>query len=226
MVSTLSLLFAHGADPTPISGDEALANLVKLAVCFLFIAVMSYPALSPLLRPSKQTNTEEPTAHRDVVSWLGVALLIMLTVGWWTVRSSVVEMITEPAVLEDHTHTQVEGGQVTMWGDFHAEVVRVESGEVRIYLRDSFDRPIAARFYDVEIEPLLSDDGNQTDETPVTVETVSALNDRFRFARLDKSYENYRIKVSTPGWTTSLRFNFDGSRGRHSLPIWCAPSGR
>ena len=55
------LLLAHGADPTPLDWDEALANLVKFAVTFLLIGFMSYPILEPLMK--KQKPAEEESAE-------------------------------------------------------------------------------------------------------------------------------------------------------------------
>ena len=46
----IAVLLAHGADPTPLDWDEALANLVKFGVTFLLIGFMSYPILEPLFR--------------------------------------------------------------------------------------------------------------------------------------------------------------------------------
>ena len=49
-ISDIAFLLAHGADPTPLDWDEALANLVKFAVTFVLIGFMSYPILEPLLK--------------------------------------------------------------------------------------------------------------------------------------------------------------------------------
>ena len=255
----VGLLLAHGADPTPLAWDEALANLVKFAVTFVLIGFMSYPVLGPLISDmqsqkeghSSPNETETPSnqpesGKQEIVGWIGVGLVLVLAVGWWLARTSLVEVMTEESKeTEDHAHTQTEGGQIAMWGDFHAEVVRVESGEVRIYLSDSYNRDIAARFFEAEITPLRK--AESTDTTPSTgatatpipaelsspaeqgapnspraTQTEASLNDTYRFARLDRQYEAYKVKVSTPGWTSSLRFDFDGGKGRRSLPIWCA----
>lgn len=150
----IAVLLAHGADPTPLDWDEALANLVKFGVTFLLIGFMSYPILEPLFRDQDEEGgdiegpTKEPSRVKsETVGWVLVAGALVLGLGWWLARTSLVEVMTEePTVKEDHAHTQEVGGQVAMWADFHAEVVRVESGEVRIYLRDSYNRDIAARF--------------------------------------------------------------------------------
>lgn len=228
------VFLAHGADPTPLAWDEALANLVKFAVTFLLIAFLSYPVLGPLLSEETETQ-EEGEPKSQIMGWVGAGLLVVLGLGWWLTRSSLVEVMTEePRVKEDHAHTQVEGGQLAMWADFHAEVVRVESGEVRIYLRDSYNRDIAARFYDAQVQ-VLELDGTESqsdspqDRPPAPTEdespflpTQSALNEVYRFARLPVEKKAYRVRVNTPGWSTTLRFRFDGEKGRRSLPIWCA----
>lgn len=245
-------LLAHGADPTPLAWDEALANLVKFFVTFLVIGFMSYPVLAPLLKEG-DTNQEEGPGQSDQgppskknfstnesAGWVAIGLVLVFALGWWLTRTSLVEVMTEEKnEKEEHAHTQTEGGQVAMWGDFHAEVVRVESGEVRIYLTDSYNRDIAARFFEAEIEPLERVDGGSKSPEPKAtavprtemsdiknqprfLQTKASLNDAYRFARVERSYNLYRIKVSTPGWTASLKFDFDGSKGRRSLPIWCA----
>ena len=236
-------LLAHGSDPTPLAWDEALANLVKFLVTFLLIGFMSYPVLQPLFTQNDEAQTSKETSNArpngDTVAWLGIGLLLVLAVGWWLTRASLVEVMTEESSVQpDHAHTQTEGGQIAMWADFHAEVVRVESGELRIYLRDSYNRDIAARFFDVEVQPLQS-----AETTPAASETPDpkaakaaseteflpsqpALNDAYRFVRISRDFKEYRVKVSTPGWSTQLRFNFDGTRGKRSLPIWCAAPNR
>ncbi|HIB68683.1 MAG TPA: hypothetical protein EYO33_27230 [Phycisphaerales bacterium] len=252
----VGFLLAHGADPTPLAWDEALANLVKFAVTFVLIGFMSYPVLGPLLSDVKGSKDRTPagcegekvanepeSGKQEVVGWIGVGLVLVFALGWWLARTSLVEVMTEESQeTEDHAHTQTEGGQIAMWGDFHAEVVRVESGEVRIYLSDSYNRDIAARFFDAEIVPLPKTDSSDPSPstgataTPVPAEptsvtpspsqesfkTEASLNDTYRFARIDRQFDAYKVKVSTPGWTSSLRFDFDGSKGRRSLPIWCA----
>ena len=148
--------------------------------------------------------------------------------------------------MPDHGHTQERGGQVAMWGDFHAEVARIESGEVRVYLTDSYNRPIAARFFDAQVTPY--DPVPQPDRpaeatavataTPLNEDTsrpspaeskprptLPALNDSYRFARMERDDKAYRVKVSTPGWSVTLKFQFDGENGRRSLPIWCGTPG-
>ena len=217
-----TFLLAHGSDPTPLDWDEALANLVKFGVTFILIGFMSYPILEPLLKgPESEKEASDSSASRtkgETVGWVLVAAALVLGMGWWLTRTSLVEVMTEePVQKEEHAHTQEVGGQVAMWADFHAEVVRIESGEVRIYLRDSYNRDIASRFFDAEVATVTeeSDDDFQ--------ETQSSLNESYRFARPNPEYKDYRVRVSTPGWNTTLKFSFDGSKGRRSLPIWCAP---
>lgn len=216
----ITLLLAHGADPTPLNWDEALANLVKFGVTFILIGFMSYPILEPLLK-NEESSAENPEkasrARGETMGWIFLAGALVFGLGWWLTRTSVVEvMAEEPALKEDHAHAQEQGGQVAMWADFHAEVVRVESGEVRVFLRDSYNRDIAARFFDSEVAPVTE----QTDDDFQPTQT--SLNDSYRFIRLDTGYNSYRVRVSTPGWSTTLKFEFDESRGRRSLPIWCS----
>jgi hypothetical protein len=221
--SVIALLLAHGADPTPLDWDEALANLVKFGVTFVLIGFMSYPILEPLLKEQDSEQGEQAgqdsraRTKGEAIGWVLVAAALVLGMGWWLTRTSIVEvMAEEPRQKEDHAHSQEVGGQVAMWADFHAEVVRVESGEVRIYLRDSYNRDISSRFFDVEVAPVteFADDN--------FLKTQSSLNEAYRFVRLEADYMKYRVRVSTPGWNTTLKFEFNGDKGRRSLPIWCA----
>ncbi len=247
MVSTLLLnlaLFAHGADPRPISGDEATANLVKFFVTIFLALMMITPVLAPLFRPesSQEQSPHEPAPPKNLglIGWVGVGLMLVLSMSWWLARTSIVELNTKEGPKPDHAHTSEQGGQIAMWADFHAEVSRIESGEVRIHLTDSYNRAIAARFFQAEIQPIELSSATPTptaavpgaSATPVdslpdgrlgpnSVETVPSLNDTYRFASLPRESKAYRIRIQTPGWSVTLKFEFDEGRGRRSLPIWC-----
>jgi hypothetical protein len=246
MLESLCLLLAHGADPRPIRWDEATANLVKFFVTILLALLLSYPVLAPLF--PRRSETQESTLEKaepnsGLVGWLALGLLLILSMAWWLTRTSIVELTTSEVPAPEHAHTQERGGQVAMWGDFHAEVARIESGEVRVYLTDSYNRPIAARFFQAEVTPIPADSTGVTDPvarataTPNVAEpraagpavagarqakvTVPALDDSYRFARLDRSDKAYRVKITTPGWSVTLKFEFDETSRRRSLPIWC-----
>lgn len=258
--SLLTTLLAHGSDPTPLNWDEALADLVKFTVTFVLIGFMSYPVLAPLLHqdndegsvseteaqksadasedsePSATQGADDPPkSNRTIAGWLAVALLLVLSMFWWLARASLVEVITqEPSIKENHAHASEEGGQVAMWGDFHTEVARVESGEVRIYLRDSFSRSIAGEYFKAKILPITPGEKSEPSPTPAPkamenppdqdlsnyVDTELSLDGTYRFARLPREAKEYKVKITTPGWTSSFRFVFDGSKGRSS--IWCS----
>ncbi len=227
----IAQFLAHGADPRPITGDEATANLVKFFVTISLTMLMGYPILAPLFQqsdkdgPKISTTASSDEGSKGLIGWIGLILLLVLSMGWWLTRSSMVALTTEPTVAEDHRHTQVQGGQIAMWGDFHAEVARIESGEVRIYLSDSFGRPIAARFFDAQVSPSLEGDEAANPDKKFQ-ETTPSLDDKFRFALMSKDETGVRVKVKTPGWTVTLKFRFDGENGRRSLPFWCGtPQG-
>ena len=226
-------LLAHGADPTPLEGYEAVANIVKFAVTFLLIAAMSYPILAPLFTQSEAK--QEPTApnpasgesdelapKQEPVGWLGFGVLLVLALGWWLTRASLVEVMTDEPTATEHEHQSIEGGQIAMWADFHAEVVRIESGEVRVFLTDSYSRPIAARYFDSEVQSI----GKASDSKAPFIKTFPSLDGSHRFAKADRTQTGVRVKVSTPGWNVTLKFDFDGATGRRSLPIWCGTKSR
>lgn len=291
MVSSVLLswaLLAHGADPRPITADEAGANLIKFFVTIVLALVMVVPVLLPLFKSEgteAEADSSELAAEKNfsLIGWVGVGLMLVLSMAWWLTRTSLVELNTKEAPIEDHTHTQEQGGQIAMWSDFHAEVSRIESGEVRIHLTDSFNRPIAARFFEAEFAPMVSDDDASTSEddadsptagdatastseddadslTPADATDIvdpsraipgtkaprgalasptggadaksplgpgakmalPSLNDSYRFAHLDRKVTAYRVRVTTPGWFVTLKFEFTEGKGKHSLPIWCS----
>lgn len=247
MVSSILLnLLAHGADPRPISGDEATANLVKFFVTIFLALMMVTPVLAPLFRAdsTKDQSPQEqaPPKNLALIGWVGIGLMLVLSMSWWLARTSLVELNAKEAPMPEHTHTIEQGGQMAMWSDFHAEVSRIESGEVRIHLSDSYNRAIAARFFQAEIVAVDPSDtptpataktpaprasATPTDDAPKNslgakaVETMPALNDTYRFAVLPREAKAYRVRVQTPGWSVTLKFEFDEGRGRRSLPIWC-----
>ena len=224
-------LFAHGADPTPLAWDTALANLIKFFVSFLFVGVVMHPILQPIFSSDSspddseatlsQADSESSNSHsNDAIGWLLLGLTLVLAVGWWLVRTSLVEVNTKESLrAEEHAHGQSEGGQVAMWGDFHAEVVRVESGELRIYLRDSYNRDISSKFFQATVQVINVESREDNEEYEKTSE---ALNGSFRFIRLPLTARHYRVKVSTSGWSSRLKFSFDESQGKRSLPTWCS----
>lgn len=249
MVSSVLLslaLLAHGADPRPISADEATANMVKFFVTIALALVMIGPILAPLFRPESpgdepSQGTQTAQKNLSLVGWVGVGLMLVLSMAWWLTRTSIVELSTQETPMPEHAHTQEKGGQIAMWADFHAEVSRIESGEVRIHLTDSYNRPIAARFFEAEIVPVAPSSevtpspspGVRASATPTgdaeidpslgpgAKATLASLNDTYRFAQLRREDKAYRVRVATPGWSVTLKFEFDEGRGRRSLPIWC-----
>lgn len=276
MVSSVLLswaLLAHGADPRPITADEAGANLIKFFVTVVLALVMVVPVLLPLFKSEPEqaeADSSELAAERNfsLIGWVGVGLMLVLSMAWWLTRTSLVELNTKEVPIEDHNHTQEQGGQIAMWSDFHAEVSRIESGEVRIHLTDSFNRPIAARFFEAEFAPMITDDASSTsaddaastsaddadiddagsttrDATrakaprgavaspageansksplgPGAKMALPSLNDSYRFAHLDRKVQAYRVRVTTPGWFVTLKFEFTDGKGKRSLPIWCS----
>jgi hypothetical protein len=62
--------------------------------------------------------------------------------------------IIAEAVALEHDHTPLHGGIVAMSGDLHLEVLSLKSGEVRVWVTDSFRRPVplAGKKGTVEVE--------------------------------------------------------------------------
>ena len=268
MVSSVLLswaLLAHGADPRPITADEAGANLIKFFVTIVLALVMVVPVLLPLFKSDPvqaEADSSELAAEKNfsLIGWVGVGLMLVLSMAWWLTRTSLVELNTKEVPIQDHNHTQEQGGQIAMWSDFHAEVSRIESGEVRIHLTDSFNRPIAARFFEAEFAPMDTDDAASTSADDADIDDVGSttrdaagakaprgavaspageansksplgpgakmalpsLNDSYRFAHLDRNVRAYRVRVTTPGWFVTLKFEFTEGKGKRSLPIWCS----
>ncbi len=203
---TALLLLAHGADPRPLPTEDAV---LRACVFLVFAGLVSLFTWYRLWQPSLQNaDSTEPSTDWG---WQLFCALLLATFGWWLFRTVSVEMSLPKNTGIDHTHTPIEGGQVVMWWDFHAEISRVESGELRVFITDSYDRRILSDFYRIEV----------LDETAPPRELIDSLDSSYRYARLPREQRDYRIRISTPGWSVVMVVEFDESRGRRSLPLWC-----
>ncbi len=207
-LALLVILLAHGADPTPLDWPEALARLVQFGGFSVGAITLLWLGFGRTAHKQDGDQEEQPTSASG---WSALGLVVLAMFGWWLLRTASVEMMTQEPSLQDHSHTPVEGGQVAMWWDFHAEVARIESGELRVFVTDSYDRRVSADFYQVEVTP----------ESGIPRFMEPSLDGSFRFLRLPRNDRQYSLKISTPGWNVTLNFLFDEERGRRSLPFWC-----
>ncbi|MEW6277845.1 MAG: hypothetical protein AB1758_04410 [Candidatus Eremiobacterota bacterium] len=196
---------AHGADPTPLTWDEAVATLVLALGALGVLLGLGYRGIRPFLREGR----------RDVLAWGGVGLLLVMGV-LWAFLSSALQQLRQPTRPEEfHAHTVNHGGQVAMWGDYHIEVGRDVSGEYRVWLSDAYRRPISARYYRGTVTP-------EPSGTAVPLE--ASLDASCAFARLPREVRTIVLDLDVPGHAMRFRFRFDETPGKRSRPEWCGPT--
>lgn len=198
------LWLAHGADPSPLTWDQALATF---ALCFGTVAVivgLGYQGMKPFLRDPG------PLGRRQVLAWLGVGVgLVACVLYAFTV--SALSQLAEPTEPESfHKHYVSHGGQVGMWQNYHVEVARDEAGEFRLWLSDSYRRGISAELYKGTING-----------SPL----IPSLDNTYAFVKGERSVKTADVALDVPGVPMTFKFVFDGKPGRTSMPAgFCAPT--
>lgn len=205
----VALLLAHGADPTPLGWDELLANLIKFGVTTGMVLAFAAQIVAPHFRELEEKRRQE------ILGWAAIAAFLVLGMGWWLTRQSVTEVMTEENAGKHEVHLNSKGGQVAMWGDYHAEVMRLVSGEYRLFLTDAYRRPIGNEHFTAQIA------ARRPGEPEQFKKMDKALAGGYLFALLGPEDRAIAVKVGTPGWEVRLVFEFDESRGKRSLPLWC-----
>lgn len=209
------LFLAHGADPTPLPWDELLANIIKFTVTIGMVIAFAGQILAPLFKDADEKRKQQ------LVGWVAMAALLVLGMGWWLTRQTLTEAVAEdPRNAKHAEHANRSGGQVVMWGDYHAEVSRLVSGEFRLHLTDAYARPIGNQHFKAEIA---TKSGEEVDEYE---KMIRSLDGDYYFARYPKEVKEVQVKVVVPGWWVKLDFSFDEQNGRRSLPLWCGTAKR
>lgn len=198
------LLLAHGADPSPLTWDQALATFVLALGTVAVILGLGYRGLRPFLRDPG------PADRKQILAWFGVGVGLVACVLYAFVMSAM-QQLSEPTQPESfHKHYVSHGGQVGMWQNYHVEVARDESGEFRVWVSDAYRRGISARYFSGSLN------GSALE---------ASLDNSYAFVRQPRQVKTADLKLNVPGQQMTFRFHFDEQPGRKSLPAgFCAPT--
>ncbi len=193
---------AHGADPAPLTWDEFLASLIFSVGTVALLVGLGYRGIRTFLRDPG------PLGRKQVLTWLAVGVLLIVSVLWAFVTSAL-SQLKEPAQPESfHKHYVNHGGQVGMWQNYHVEVARNLAGEFRVWVSDSYRRPISAQFFEGALN------GSPLEK---------ALDLSYAFVRQPIEVRTAALVLRLPGQEMTFRFEFDERAGRTSLKEFCAP---
>lgn len=213
MVSYFASLFlAHGNDPRALPAAELFGNWALAIVTLVLAAAMARLALKPVFEDAP------PESRGEVAGWTAISLAVLLAMGTWITRQSLLEAAAPPTPPREHSHSLYHGGQMAMWGEYHAEVARAISGEYRVWLSDVYRRSIRADLFRVTI--YARDAAGKADKSRPTEMDLS-LDQDYRFAILDRSVKSVEVRIDYPGNWIVLDMEFDGPKGRKSVKDWC-----
>ena len=207
------LVLAHGNDPGSLPPVELFGNWALAIVTLVMTAALARMMLAPVL-----SQTEGQT-RSQAAFWAAMSLAVLLAMATWITRQSLVEATSPPPPPEQHMHSVYHGGQITMWGDYHAEVARNVSGEYRMWLSDAFRRPIAARYFTATLYPRDPKTGKADHKRPFEFDT--SLDDNYRFVVVDRDIKVVEVLIRYPGDSLRINLEFDTVKGRRSLKEWC-----
>ena len=211
-------LLAHGNDPQPLPWFVLLADAMVAIVAMGLAAFFSRNELAPIFREM------DPKKRPEVAGWVAVALGMLIATGAWVTRESLMEVVVPVRDGLKHLHSLGNGGQVAMWGDYHAELARNVTGEYRMFFTDAYQRPISSEYFEGRLVPRNGFTGELDESGAVTL--VESLGHDYRFAITPRSVIGGQAQMKYPGGTINFNFLFDGKRGHQSLNGWCGPSGR
>lgn len=213
MVSAGLFVLAHGNDPRALPPAELFGNWALAIVTLLLAGGLARLALTPVLREAT------PEQRSEIAAWTAIALGVLVAMATWITRQSLVEGISPPPPPREHGHAEYHGGQMAMWGEYHAEVARAESGEYRVWLSDVYRRPISAQFFEVTLYPRdpQSDVVDLSRPFPLDL----SLDQAYRFGIVDRDIKAVQIRLRYPGNWIHLDFEFDSPKGKKSLKDWC-----
>lgn len=206
------IFFAHGNDPGFLPPIELFGNWTVAMVSLFMAGSMARLALAPLL-----AQDGDPKNHREIAGWSAIAIALLVAMATWITRQSVLEAFSTPPNLQEHAHSVYHGGQMVMWGDYHAELARVISGEYRLWITDKYRRPISAKFFSGTVAEI----DVKTGKTGQAVALEMSLDQDYLFASLDRRIKSVEVFIRYPGSTIKLDFEFNGSGRRKSLKEWC-----
>lgn len=206
------IFFAHGNDPSFLPPIELFGNWVLAMVTLVMAGGMARMALAPLF-----VQDDDPKSRSEIAGWTAISMAVLVAMGTWITRQSLVEAVAPPPAPAEHMHSIYHGGQMVMWGDYHAEVARAVSGEYRVWLTDVYRRSIAAEYFSGTIYPR----DPKTGKLGPGTELEKSLDNDYLMALLDRDIKSVEVFLQYPGNTIRLDFEFDSDKGRKSVKEWC-----
>lgn len=214
MVSSFGfLVLAHGNDPSSLPPVELFGNWALAMVTLLMAAGLARVAMQPVFQ---QVDSEK---RGEVAAWTAISLGLLVAMGTWITRESLLEAVSPPPPPQVHAHSIYHGGQITMFGDYHCEVARAVSGEYRIWLSDVYRRSISSEYFSATIVPRDPKTGAVDEKQAQALEM--SLDKDYLFAILDRSCKSVQVAVQYPGNTIKLNLDFDKPKGHKSVKEWC-----
>jgi hypothetical protein len=231
------MFFAHSADPTNLSVAELFGDWVLALVTLALTGGLSWVALAPLFKqlappaqnedpsvsvPASSENPARERARAELAGWVALGLGALLAMGSWVTRQSIEAALTAPPPTGMHmAHSPQNGGQIAMWGDYHAELARMISGEYRLWLSDGNEAPIGAAFFSGQVVPRDARTGAL--DTAAAAKLETSLDGLSRQCQLPQAVRSVQVQMTYPAGTIRLNFIFDEGPRRRSLMRWCGP---
>lgn len=206
------MCFAHGNDPSFLPPIELFGNWVLAIVTLVMAGGLARLALAPLLK-----QDDDPKSRSEIAGWTAISLGLLVAMATWITRQSLLEAVSPPISPQEHAHSMYHGGQMVMWGDYHAEVARNVSGEYRLWMTDKYRRSISAEFFSGTVSARDPRTGKLGESVPLDM----SLDNDYLFGSLDRRTKSVEVFIKYPGNTIKLDFEFDSAKGRKSLKEWC-----
>ncbi|MFN8610104.1 MAG: hypothetical protein U0931_21355 [Vulcanimicrobiota bacterium] len=206
------ICFAHGNDPGFLPPIELFGNWVLAIVTLVMAGGLARMALGPLLE-----QPGDAKSRSEIAGWTAISLGLLVAMATWITRQSLLEAVSPAVPPQEHAHSMYHGGQMVMWGDYHAEVARAVSGEYRLWMTDKYRRSISAEFFSGTVAPRDPNTGALGRAVPLDM----SLDKDYLFASLDRGVRSVEVFIKYPGNTIKLDFEFDSNKGRKSLKEWC-----
>lgn len=201
---------AHGNDPRALPPAELFGHWALAMVSLLMVAALAGMVLKPVFSEAK------PEQRGEIAGWAAISLAVLVGMATWITRSSLIEAVAPPPPPKEHAHAVYHGGQIVMWGDYHAEVARHRSGEYRLWLSDAYRRGISAELFQASVHPRK---GKVVEELGQPMEL--SLDKTYLMQQLDPATKSVQVRIKYPGDTIKLDLDFDSPKGPKSLKDWC-----
>lgn len=206
------IVLAHGNDPRSLPPAELFGHWALAMVTLLLAAGLGRLALQPVFQQADEKRGE-------VAAWTAIAIGLLVAMGTWITRQSLVEAVSPPPPPQEHGHSLYHGGQIVMWGDYHAEVARAISGEYRVWLSDKYRRSISSQFFSGKVYPKDPKTGRPDEKNALPLEM--SLDKDYLTATLDRQVKSVQVFISYPGSTIRLDVDFDQPKSKKSVKDWC-----